>query len=1155
MTESATSDTLREYVRDDESPSSYASMFHSLVAAGNFEGQMASLVDDWNRPVADEETSLDVVLQVANLWLKDYARLHINLVPADLRSALVSFEGQEVGEVTQNITFTMRFREDKIIDELRRLVTFAWRHDGLLLQSFRKEIEHITRNNFGKETLKELILNGLIPRLLMTIHLEDIFDVHTPPLAVRYALSRCFQVQKDKLTMKECGGSSSRFSALLHLLRAGICGYMAVIESPQFLEVGRVLVQQCRKSPVTNLLSPMIRRLRDMKRSKPPIKENFVSSVGDIIVGQFVFPQSVWCTLIPRIIDQLSQSLDTLIVGNEWKKLIDPAFPVRVLMGRTNELVVQSEEITYTSKKLELSPMGDSFHFEKLCAFIELSLHGLGCGSARHTEMTEMEFFKAQFCSGALYYYIQPRKSYTIKGCKGNLVEHKLPPTLSRIVLLYRVLAEKMEMDLYMFVPAPATRKYRMGDALGALFDFETAPSALQIRHFWASITNVIFPRQSSDLVDGVVTAVAGAAEMSGHAEGTHRSRYATYLEDSKEKMYEVYHRSLGDTNGSTPLQMGGSVLLESQLIDALRVMHGPSAKYFDDQQRRMIWLSANGQQKHCHVGLRCGGGKSMSWLLPVLARHIFGLSNGSSVVVLPYKFLLEHQFNTALRLFGRVSYGLQCLAVKGSDVTRESIPPDLRHEKLPSIIFMTIDALSNLLSFHIGYVRQWAERKLLWKFFIDEIHTIFTESKFRPSYECLRKVSQFGVPIVTLSGSLPPRLLPSLLHYIGMSKDALLQDVDVVESGDPVGNDFTFSVQQVKSLWTTAANEVESFRNEFPDYGVHVICANKLTVQKVFEILSRKEGVKTAMVTSESAAADQGCVARAWFGGEIDVLVSSTVALVGNENPRCRCILIAGFLFDVSSIIQAIGRLRSIQRGPASKVMVLYNAMSNQNLAKHRQKQDDWFSTLIAKSMVVNSDELTIKSCFSMESLVRVLCQTKRCQLQELSLMFGFKKQECGRCDYCYKKSAAPVPRLAVDATKQARAGSSVKKLAVEVLAALEERCLLCGSKSCDGDSCMRSIGAKCFRCGGGDHYKKVCTFENQSILNNRACFYCYDLFDRTGVHDRSNCRLQRRLRVLLFREHKRQGNTDDFKSFLINVYCEEDNWYKFVAGLSTRK
>jgi hypothetical protein len=83
---------------------------------------------------------------------------------------------------------------------------------------------------------------------------------------------------------------------------------------------------------ITNLLLPMIFCLQELKHTKPPIKDNFVSSIGDITVEQFVFAQSFWCTLVLRIVNNLNALLEVLFQGQDWKKIIDPSFLVCVLM-------------------------------------------------------------------------------------------------------------------------------------------------------------------------------------------------------------------------------------------------------------------------------------------------------------------------------------------------------------------------------------------------------------------------------------------------------------------------------------------------------------------------------------------------------------------------------------------------------------------------------------------------------------------------------------------------------------------------------------------------------------------------------------------------------------------------------------------------------
>ncbi len=61
--------------------------------------------------------------------------------------------------------------------------------------------------------------------------------------------------------------------------------------------------------------------------------------------------------------------------------------------------------------------------------------------------------------------------------------------------------------------------------------------------------------------------------------------------------------------------------------------------------------------------------------------------------------------------------------------------------------------------------------------------------------------------------------------------------------------------------------------------------------------------------------------VADQWRRGEISVLISTTCALVGNENGKCRHIMIVDQIYDLSNLLQAMGRLRVEQGGQDSFV------------------------------------------------------------------------------------------------------------------------------------------------------------------------------------------------------------------------------------------
>ena len=84
--------------------------------------------------------------------------------------------------------------------------------------------------------------------------------------------------------MNECGYFASRISSILHLLRAGVCGYLvtlSVASSSLLLTTEELkLVKLVQDGRVTNLICPYIKKLRDLNARKTPTKDNTVNHNG-----------------------------------------------------------------------------------------------------------------------------------------------------------------------------------------------------------------------------------------------------------------------------------------------------------------------------------------------------------------------------------------------------------------------------------------------------------------------------------------------------------------------------------------------------------------------------------------------------------------------------------------------------------------------------------------------------------------------------------------------------------------------------------------------------------------------------------------------------------------------------------------------------------
>ena len=107
--------------------------------------------------------------------------------------------------------------------------------------------------------------------------------------------------------------------------------------------------------------------------------------------------------------------------------------------------------------------------------------------------------------------------------------------------------------------------------------------------------------------------------------------------------------------------------------------------------------------------------------------------------------------------------------------------------------------------------------------------------------------------------------------------------DIEIIPGCDPLGDGFFFDVKIVQDV---GAFIVESVLMNM-DSACHVICDTKLLVERVVTLLANRRSV--LVVTGDTPSHEQVQCAKDWASGTRDVLVSTIVALVGNENKRCK--------------------------------------------------------------------------------------------------------------------------------------------------------------------------------------------------------------------------------------------------------------------------
>jgi superfamily II DNA helicase RecQ len=1131
-----TADWLEQYVPGDEKVSVYNAIYHPVTLLGdNADTTISLFVDSWCNPPEESEGQLADLLQLAKTWLFERARLDTALVPANYRAAIQVFEGQEVGEVAINFTYNFRHFETNLSPELAYMLCFAWRRSTALAR-FKNNYDWLRRNRF------------FVPQILHALFVEESPNYLVQPTIVLYVLSRSFRKTGEGLKMIKCDLTASQTAASVSLLRASTCGVLVSIPNDADLYAPGI-VKQVRSCRNINVLCTHTRHMKEMNARKGTSRMKTVSDDGTVAVENYEFTRDVWSKLIPSIFQTCQSLLEKLIIGDDWIKVLDSSTPVSVQVLNHKQLWFRinfTNGMTFTSDQVAPIISPDSLDYDRLVSYLSLAFFGCGGGATRGSEIMEgLMLSQSKWHRNTAYYDTYSKKVYASRAHTNAMaVEHKLPSSIGRLFLLLRAVTNKRDdLDLKLLLPRREGAKHSMTEAVAELFNFATIPSSTQVRQFFTGVSNVLFGLNPN--WDGVLSATGDIAEMAGHSATTHSRSYSSSLVGGRETVYRVFHQALGSDIGIC----SSSQSTRLELLNGMRSLFGPDAYFTSDKQRQMVFLVANETTRHAHIGLPCGSGKSAAWLAPVVSDYLTGKAIKTIVVVLPYKFLVDFHLKSAN---DKVSdFDISVLGFTGKEIRQSTdLPVGLRTSSaLPNLLFLSLEGMVNLLKFHATTLKGWVQENAVRRFIIDEVHTMLGES-FRSAYEWLPSLATYGVPIATMSGTVPGPVVPHLLRYLGLTVCEKQNDIDLLEAEDCVGSfppSFRFLVKEDPRPLNLVSTAVKSIARDQPQHGVHVMVSGKPIGEKLYD--AWRNDMSCEFVSSDTPEEDQTRIAKAWSEGAFKVLISTTIALVGNENSKCRHVVIVGYLYSMINVVQAMGRLRPNQREEGASIQIYLQSTTDKRLADWELQETRAFESLRDRKLIGDDRDMFTKVATN-RGLYNWLTQDVGCRIKNLGARYGFVRDDCGFCDVC---RGTPTRTLATRATTAVAKDVSTMNRALLVLKKMSEQCLQCNSKDCGGEKCM---GRTCFRCGG-QHFSKACGEKQTAslVLDGKACYDCYDFYERRDFenHDKENCPLQRRLRRMV--HVKFQTAKVPFGSFLTSIYSEAASFYSFVDSLSPSK
>jgi len=263
--------------------------------------------------------------------------------------------------------------------------------------------------------------------------------------------------------------------------------------------------------------------------------------------------------------------------------------------------------------------------------------------------------------------------------------------------------------------------------------------------------------------------------------------------------------------------------------------------------------------------------------------------------------------------------------------------------------------------------------------------------------YEELRFLPKFRIPITTLSGSLPKTTLKTLFSYLNLSNDSEASNVYVLQDENLLGNfpsGFKINVSVEKNPRAATTLLVKKLlRQSGRKSSVHVIFASKEMAEEQ-EMDLRKEYL-VGLVCGETDGEEQVRIAGEWREGHLDILLTTTCGVVGNESSRCRHVIVVGYLYDLQQVVQAIGRLRPRQRTNEGTVDFLLHRLPQKLLAAWGKDDEQKLDLLRERKLV--SDVETYSLVGTRKAVVDWLTKDTGCMFASLARRFGYPVRDCG--------------------------------------------------------------------------------------------------------------------------------------------------------------
>ena len=347
----------------------------------------------------------------------------------------------------------------------------------------------------------------------------------------------------------------------------------------------------------------------------------------------------------------------------------------------------------------------------------------------------------------------------------------------------------------------------------------------------------------------------------------------------------------------------------------------------------------------------------------------------------------------------------------------------------------------------------------------------------------------------------MPVGILSNFLRAVGINSDAgIIGGIDYpvpgvemsVKEAQNASNDDAF----VKEILDNLKGMLDGWTDSDEILSVHVQCMSKRICDLCMAAAEVRAIAPTKSCHADTSNQHRKEISDLWTGGKLKAIF--TTYDCGIDCTSCRGVIFAGGAYGVVGLLQGIGRIRPKQQGPEASVMVLNATVDPRWKAKLITEMKRDALRLVGAGWVESVDQYL--SVFGIKVFEDWLTSDE-CRMKTLMRLIGKDIENCRRCYHC--RGNLPDLRQFHAARAAEERRQLLEKHLWELLALLEELCIACNDRKCDGRDCIR-VSRLCLDCCRGGHNHAGCNFDpKQEFEGKKTCNSCFVPESHSGPLD----------------------------------------------------